>query len=54
MASPAQRKISCGHIMAGFDNHTKCACCRDKVIGKNPCITGDECEMCEDLRNLNV
>ena len=27
MASPGQKKGSCGHIMALFDAHSKCARC---------------------------
>ena len=30
MASPGQRRGSCGHVMAAFDLHKKCARCRDK------------------------
>ena len=30
MSSPGQRPGSCGHAMAGFDSHSKCARCRDK------------------------
>ena len=37
MASPGnkrgQRRGSCGHIMASFDLHEKCARCREKVLG---------------------
>ena len=31
-----QRRGSCGHIMAAFDAHDKCARCRDKRIGDTP------------------
>ena len=45
MASPGefkgQRKGSCGHIMAAFDNHEKCARCRDKKVGQDPCVICD-------------
>ena len=38
MASPGdkkgRRRGSCGHIMASFDNHEKCARCREKWIRK--------------------
>ena len=51
MASPGelkgQRKGSCGHIMAAFDLHEKCArCCKNKV-GQDPCVLGNECVMCD-------
>ena len=29
MSSPGQRRGSCGHAMAGFDTHSKCARCKD-------------------------
>ena len=35
MASPGQRRGTCGHAMALFDTHTKCARCRDKGLGPN-------------------
>ena len=42
MASPGdikgQRPGSCGHIMASFDLHDKCARCRDKRIGDDKCV----------------
>ena len=38
MASPGQKRGSCGHVMALFDSHLKCACCRDKGIGDDPCV----------------
>ena len=37
MASPGslkgQRRGTCGHAMAAFDLHEKCARCRDKKVG---------------------
>ena len=51
MASPyefkGQRHGSCGHIMAGFDVHDKCACCRDKKIGEDICVQGKVCSICD-------
>ena len=38
MSSPSQRRGGCGHMMAGFDLHSVCACCRDKKKGSDPCI----------------
>ena len=40
MASPGQCLGSCGHKMAGFDMHEKCARCRDKRLGSDACIIG--------------
>ena len=49
MASPGQRKGACGHIMASFDRHSRCARCRDKGLGDDPCISKLPCEYCELL-----
>ena len=49
MASPGQRRGSCGHVMAGFDLHKKCARCRDKKVGDDPCVKGQDCELCDAL-----
>ena len=37
----------CGHVMAGFDLHSTCVCCRDK--GKDPCAEKPEsaCKFCD-------
>ena len=50
MDSPGQRRGSCGHKMAGFDMHEKCALCRDKGLGKDPCIVGGAiCKICDNF-----
>ena len=49
MASPGQRRGSCGHVMAGFDLHKKCARCRDKKVGDDPCVKGQDCEICDSF-----
>ena len=36
MSSPGQKRGSCGHVMALFDNHKKCTCCREKGVGNDP------------------
>ena len=46
MSSPGQRRGSCGHAMAGFDSHSKCARCRDKGLGDDPCVQKKECDIC--------
>ena len=49
MESPGQRRASCGHKMAGFDKHDKCARCRDKGLGEDPCIVGGAiCTICDN------
>ena len=51
MASPGefkgQHRGSCGHIMAVFDMHEKCACCRDKKLGQDPCVRDKACAICD-------
>ena len=51
MASPGekkgQRKGSCGHIVAAFDSHEKCARCRDKRIGEDNCVLDKPCPICD-------
>ena len=49
MASPGQRKGACGHIMASFDRHSRCARCREKGLGEDPCISKLPCEYFELL-----
>ena len=38
-------------MMAGFDLHSFCACCRDKKKGKGPCVEKPnvECQLCKAL-----
>ena len=33
--------------MAGFDSHSKCARCRDKGLGDDPCVQKKECVICK-------
>ena len=51
MASPGdkkgQRRGSCGHVMASFDSHHKCARCRDKLIGEDDCMLDKLCNICD-------
>ena len=35
--------------MAVFDNHKKCARCRDKGVGDDPCVKKQECKICQAL-----
>ena len=49
MASPGQRRGNCGHIMAAFDGHKKCARCRDKKLGDDPCVKDQPCSICDSL-----
>ena len=47
MSSHGQRRGSCGHVMALFDLHTKCARCREKGIGGDDCVAKKPCSICE-------
>ena len=51
MASPGElkghRKGYCGHIMAAFDLHEKCARCREKKVGQDLCVLGNDCLICD-------
>ena len=47
MSSPGQKRETCGHVMAVFDNHRKCACCRDKGVGDDLCVKKQECKICQ-------
>ena len=47
MSSPGQKRGSCGHVMALFDNHKKCARCRDKGVGYDPCVKKLDCQICK-------
>ena len=49
MASPGQKRGMCGHIMALFDFHAKGARCREKGIGKDPCVEKKQCEICDNF-----
>ena len=46
MSSPGQKRGSCGHVMALFDNHKKCARCREKGVGDDPCVKKQDCQIC--------
>ena len=47
MSSTGQRRGTCGHVMAVFDGHLKCARCRDKGVGDDPCILKKDCPVCK-------
>ena len=49
MSSPGQRMGLCGHLMAGYDNHSVCARCRDKKKGSDPCVKDKVCPHCDVL-----
>ena len=47
MSSPGQKRGTCGHAMAIFDTHKKCARCRDKGVGDDPCVKKLDCPICK-------
>ena len=51
MSSPSQRRGGCGHMMAGFDQHSVCARCHDRKKGSDPCVETSPaaCMHCDSL-----
>ena len=47
MSSPGQKNGTCGHIMALFDGHLKCARCREKGVGDDLCVLKRDCPICK-------
>ena len=47
MVSSRQRHGACGPMMALFDKHQRCAQCRDKGPGNDPCVLNQNCEDCD-------
>ena len=54
MSSPGQKRGSCGHVMALFDNHKKCARCHEKGVGDDPCVKKLDCQICKALTPAQV
>ena len=46
--SSGQKRGPCGHVMALFDGHMKCARCRDKGVGDDPGLKKD-CPICNSF-----
>ena len=49
MVSPGQKTGSCSHVMALSDSHSKCARCREKGIGDDPCVKKKQCQICDSF-----
>ena len=47
MLSPGQKRGTCGHVMAIFDGHLKCARCQDKGVGEDNCILKKDGPICK-------
>ena len=47
--SPSQCRGACGHLMAIFDAHQRCARCREGGKGQDLCVQGKECHICAHL-----
>ena len=47
MSSPGQMTGTCSHVMALFDSHKKCARCREKGMGDDPCVKKMDCQICK-------
>ena len=57
--SPGQKRGTCGHIMAIFDGHLKCAQCRNKGVGEDNYVLKKDCPICkaftpEQLQQLST
>ena len=56
MASPGnkkgQRRGLCGHIMASFDLHKRCARCHDKKMGDDDCVENRPCAICDGFTDI--
>ena len=51
---PGQKRGSCGHVVAPFDNHKKCAHCREKGVGDDSCVKKQDCWMCKAFTPAQV
>ena len=47
MAAPGQNRGTCGHIMALFSSHSKCARCHEKGSGSDSSVEKKPCEICD-------
>ena len=47
MSSPGQRRGTCGHAMAIFDQHSYCARCCEKNKGKDLCVESKDTTSCK-------
>ena len=54
MSSPGQKRGTCRHVMALFDTHKKCARCREKGVGDNPCVKKLDCQRCKAFMPAQV
>ena len=46
-SSPGQKRGTCGHVIAIFDGHLKCARCRDKGVGGDNYFLKKDCPICK-------
>ena len=54
MSSPGQKRGTCGYVMALFDTHKKCARCREKGVGDDPCVKKLDCQICKAFTPAQV
>ena len=54
MSSPGQKRGTCGHVMAIFDGHLKCAQCCDKGVGEDNCVLKKDCPICKAFTQEQV
>ena len=41
-------------VMALFDNHKKCALCREKGVGDDPCVKKQDCQICKAFTPFQI
>ena len=55
MASPGQKRGALWtHITATFDQHSRCACCKEKGQGYDPCVNKQDCKYCNMLASDQI
>ena len=54
MTKPGQKIGTCGHVMALFDSHKKCARCREKGVGDDPCVKKLNCQICKGFTPMQI
>ena len=54
MSSLGKKRGTCGQMMALFNNHKKCARCRDTGVGDDPCVKKLECQICKAFTPAQV
>ena len=51
---PGQKRGTCGHVRALFNTHKKCARCREKGVGDDPCVKKLDFQICKAFTPAQV